>query len=220
MADPRRGHHVINNGVKDIYRDIIQKFVNTYGAAYLGKNNYSNLIDMKIINKVQSGGLPVDCVLRAAPLTNQVRQNIESGTVYTPEGQTYTNYQNAETFGMAKAFLLSKVHLLMRDICHSLKNENKMPEDLNGKIAGVRTFIIKEFARDVYVDEQARGWWEEEHGPEQDNALEGWIQEVERMIDKIAGLQIQLVVHWGQWVFRVSEGLDYILSAKLDYTHI
>ena len=29
---PRRGHHVINNGVKDIYHDIIKRFVDTFGT--------------------------------------------------------------------------------------------------------------------------------------------------------------------------------------------
>ena len=29
---PRRGHHVINNGVKDIYRDIIKSFGDTFGT--------------------------------------------------------------------------------------------------------------------------------------------------------------------------------------------
>ena len=79
--DPKRSHHVINNGVKDIYRDIIKAFVDTFNQFYLEGYSYSNLINMNIINKVQSGGLPADCVLRAAPLTDQVRKNIEKSTV-------------------------------------------------------------------------------------------------------------------------------------------
>ena len=46
--DPKRGHHVINNGVKDIYPDILKGFVDTYSKAFFGSNNYKNLGELVV----------------------------------------------------------------------------------------------------------------------------------------------------------------------------
>ena len=208
--NPRRGHHVINNGVKDIYRDIIKRFVDTFGTAYLDSNNYLNLVQLNIINEVRRGGLPADCVLRTAPLPHETKREIVENTVDTPEGEIYTNYRNAERFGRAKQILLLKVTILMRDICLSLREENKMPDDLDDKMGGLRQFITDDFNSDVFVDEQAKAWWERERGPGDADRLQNWIQQVNEMLMKIAGKgTIQLVIHWGQWAFRVSEGFRY-----------
>ena len=208
--NPRRGHHVINNGVKDIYRDIIKRFVDTFGTTYLDSNNYLNLVQLNIINEVRRGGLPVDCVLRTAPLPHETEREIVENTVYTPEGEIYKNYRNAERFGRAKQILLLKVTILMRNICLSLREENKMPDDLDDKMGGLRQFITDDFNSDVFVDEQAKAWWERERGPGDADRLQNWIQQVNEMLMKIAGEStIQLVIHWGQWAFRVSEGFRY-----------
>ena len=208
--NPRRGHHVINNGVKDIYRDIIKRFVDTFGTTYLDSNNYLNLVQLNIINEVRRGGLPADCVLRTAPLPHETKREIVENTVYTPEGEIYTNYRNAERFGRAKQILLLKVTILMRDICLSLREENKMPDDLDDKMGGLRHFISDVFNRDVFVDEQAKAWSERERSPGDADGLANWIQHVNEMLMKIAGEgTIQLVIHWGQWAFRVSEGFRY-----------
>lgn len=208
--NPRRGHHIINNGVKDIYRDIIKRFVDTFGTTYLDSNNYLNLVQLNIINEVRRGGLPVDCVLRTAPLPHETMREIIENTVYTPEREIYTNYRNAERFGRAKQILLLKVTILMRDICLSLREENKMPDDLDDKMGGLRQFITDDFNSDVFVDEQAKAWWERERGPGDADRLQNWIQQVNEMLMKIAGKgTIQLVIHWGQWAFRVSEGFRY-----------
>ena len=208
--NPRRGHHVINNGVKDIYRDIIKRFVDTFGTTYLDSNNYLNLVQLNIINEVRRGGLPVDYVLRTAPLPHETEREIVENTVYTPEREIYTNYRNAERFGRAKQILLLKVTILMRDICLSLREGNKMPDDLDDKMGGLRQFITDDFNSDVFVDEQAKAWWERERGPGDADRLQNWIQQVNEMLMKIAGKgTIQLVIHWGQWAFRVSEGFRY-----------
>ena len=102
-------------------------------------------------------GLPVDCVLRTAPLPHKTKSEIQGTTVNAPEKEIYTNYENAEAFGMAKSVLLTKVTLLMLDICRSLRDKNKMPDDLDGRMDELRQFIIEKFNRDVFVDEQAKG---------------------------------------------------------------
>ena len=208
--NPSRGHHVINNGVKDIYRDIIKRFVDTFGTTYLDSNNYLNLVQLNIINEVRMGGLPADCVLQTAPMPHETRRKIEQRTVYTPEGETYTNYRNAERFGQAKQILSFKVTILMRDICLSLREENKVPDDLDDEMGGLRHFITDDFNSDVFVDGQAKAWWERERGPGDAYRLENLIQQVNEMLMKIAGEgTLQLVRYWGQWAFRVSEGFRY-----------
>ena len=205
--DPKRGHHVINNGVKDIYPDILKRFVDNFSKAYFDSNNYENLKQLKIIKE---HGLPVDSVLRTAPLPHKTKSEIQGTTVNAPEKEIYTNYENAEAFGMAKSVLLTKVTLLMLDICRSLRDKNKMPDDLDGRMDELRQFITEKFNRDVFVDEQAKVWWEKENGPDGTKRLKNWTQQVEEMLLKIAGEgTIQLVIHWGQWAFRVSEGFRY-----------
>ena len=214
--DPKRGHHVINNGVKDIYPDILKGFVDTYSKAFFGSNNYKNLGQLGIMNE---HGLPVDCVLGVAPLPPNTHTGIQNSTVYAPGKEKHTNFGNAVKFGLAKSELLARVNLLMHDICRSLTDRKEMPNDLDEKMAELRQFISDKFNRDVFVDEQAKGWWEKERGRGGAKRLEDWTQEVERMLMKIAGEDnIQLVIHWGQWAFRVAQGFKCShVKSKVEY---
>lgn len=214
--DPKRGHHVINNGVKDIYPDILKGFVDTYSKAFFGSNNYKNLGQLGIMNE---HGLPVDCVLGVAPLPPNTHTGIQNSTVYAPGKEKHTNFGNAVKFGLAKSELLARVNLLMHDICRSLTDRKEMPNDLDEKMAELRQFISDKFNRDVFVDEQAKGWWEKERGRGGAKRLEDWTQEVERMLMKIAGEdKIQLVIHWGQWAFRVAQGFKCShVKSKVEY---
>ena len=214
--DPKRGHHVINNGVKDIYPDILKGFVDTYSKAFFGSNNYKNLGELGIMNE---HGLPVDCVLGVAPLPPNTRTGIQNSTAYAPGKEKHTNFGNAVKFGLAKLELLARVNLLMHDICTSLTDRKEMPNDLDEKMGELRQFISDKFNRDVFVDEQAKGWWEKERGRGGAKRLEDWTQEVERMLMKIAGEDnIQLVIHWGQWAFRVAQGFKCShVKSKVEY---
>lgn len=200
--DPKRGHHVINNGVKDIYPDILKGFVDTYSKAFFGSNNYKNLGELGIMNE---HGLPVDCVLGVAPLLPNTHTGIQNSTVYAPGREKHTNYGNAVKFGLAKLGLLTRVNILMHDICRSLRDRKEMPNDLDEKMGELRQFISDKFNR-----ERGRG------GAKR---LEDWTQEVERMLMKIAGEDnIQLVVHWGQWAFRVAQGFKCShVKSKVEY---
>lgn len=199
--NPKRGHHVINNDVLNIYGDIIKKFVMTFGVSYFQSNNYSDLVAKNIINK---DGLPVDCVLRTAPLQDETKRKIEESTVHFLKEFD----DNAVKFGQAKKNLLHHVTSSMRDICCSLKERKLMPKKLEKNLDQLST-SIKSFNRDVFVDKIAREEWLKEEDND-DTSLENWIHQVEVMIANIADKDtIQLVVHWGQWAFRVSEGLDH-----------
>ena len=207
LPHPKKGHHVINSDVRNIYPDIIKKFVTTFGNLFFRGNKYMNLVGKNLINE---GSLPVDCVLRKAPLPDEIDSEIDNSTVHVPSNETHTNWKNAKDYGEAKAALLCKATLLMLDICRSLRDRKKMPDDLDVKMADLRQFITNQFKRDVFVDEQAKGWWLREKGPAYAERLEEWTKEVEEMLRKIAGEgTIQLVIHWGQWAFRVSEGFTY-----------
>ena len=214
--DPKRGHHVINNGVKDIYPDILKGFVDTYSKAFFGSNNYKNLGELGIMNE---HGLPVDCVLGVAPLPPNTHTGIQNSTVYAPGKEKHRNFGNAVKFGLAKSELLARVNLLMHDICTSLTDRKEMPNDLDEKMGELRQFISDKFNRDVFVDEQAKDWWEKERGRGGAKRLEDWTQEVERMLMKIAGEdKIQLVIHWGQWAFRVAQGFKCShVKSKVEY---
>ena len=214
--DPKRGHHVINNGVKDIYPDILKGFVDTYSKAFFGSNNYKNLGELGIMNE---HGLPVDCVLGVAPLLPNTHTGIQNSTVCAPGKEKHTNYGNAVKFGWAKLELLARVNFLMYDICTSLTDRKEMPNDLDEKMGELRQFISDKFNRDVFVDEQAKGWWEKEKGRVGAKRLEEWTQQVETMLMKIAGEdKIQLVIHWGQWAFRVAQGFKCShVKSKVEY---
>ena len=210
LLDPKRGHHVINDGVRKIYVSIIKEFVKTFGTKYFGYNNYMNLVKKNFINEVKIGGLPVDCVLRKAPLSEETDSGIKNCTVYIPEEERNTEDKNAEVFGEAKYALLQKVHEIMREICRSLKKSKKMPNDLDVRMKELRQLIDEKCNRKVFVDEQAKDLWQKGKGPADAERLEKWTEEVEEMFRKIAGEgTIQLVIHWGQWAFRVSEGFAY-----------
>ena len=221
LPDPTKCYPAIYNDTRDLYSKIIRDFVETFGDVYLHSNTYEDLISKKIINEVLRGGLPVDCVLRAAPLTDQVREIIEQSTVYTPDGRVYDNYEDFEGFVRAKTALSVRVGAVMRDILKSLKNERKMPENLRPGMQRIRDVITKKFIREkVFVDTLANEWWREERREDKIavKMLDDAILKVVEMMKRIAGLEtIQLVVHWGQWAFRVSEGLDHIESKKLVY---
>ena len=192
--------------MKDIYPDILKRFVDNFSKTYFDNNNYKNLKQLKIIKEY---GLPVDCVLRTAPLPHKTKSEIQGTTVDAPEKEIYTNYENAETFGAAKSALLTKVTLLMRDICRSLRDKNKMPDDLDGRMNELRQFITEKFNRNVFVDEQAKVWWEKENGPDGTKRLENWTQQVEEMLLKIAGEgTIQLVMQFGTMGFSCVRGIQ------------
>ena len=207
---PKRGHHVINNGVIKIYRDIIKGFVNKIAINYFQGHSYMELVEKNLINEANRGGLPVDCVLRTAPLPHETVSGIESSTVNPRKDKKYTEDKNAEVFGQAKQVLLVKVHLIMREIFLSLIERKKMPDNLDVRMRELRQFIDHQFNREVFVDEQAKGLWQRGKGSADAEMLEKWTKEVEEMLRKIAGEgTIQLVIHWGQWAFRVSEGFTY-----------
>ena len=60
---------------------------------------------------------------------------------------------------------------------------------------------------------------EKERGRGGAKRLEDWTQEVERMLMKIAGEdKIQLVIHWGQWAFRVAQAFKCShVKSKVEY---
>ena len=105
---PLRGHNVINNGVKDIYRNVIKRYFDTviYIYIYIYIYNIRLYVYKRIsitisINKVEKGGLPADCILWTAPLPHETKIKIRESAVYVPEKEIYRNHRKAERFGRA-----------------------------------------------------------------------------------------------------------------------
>lgn len=49
--EPKRGHHVINNGVKRIFHDIIEKFFQEHMGRIFHENTYEDLVKDGVINE-------------------------------------------------------------------------------------------------------------------------------------------------------------------------
>ena len=116
---------------------------------------------------------------------------------------------------MAKIVLLTRVNFLILDIYKSLKKNNEMPENISKEVQKLSEMITKRFIdSSVYVDHQALDWRKEEIGPTGAERLTKTFnnckKKVNEMFKNIADKDgIQLVIHWGQWAFRVRQGLFF-----------
>ena len=211
--EPKQGHHVINKGVLNIYHDIIKKFIEDHKKDIFNDKNYGELKQNNVIID-GSSGLPTDFLLRTNPLPD-VRGVITTMTVDTPSSEKHTD-RNDEAFGRAKIVLLTCVHSLMLSIYRSLKENNEMPENISDKVQQLSDIITGSFIdqhdqREVYVDRQAFRWREKEKGSDKfKKSFEDCRKKVNKMFQNIADKDgIQLVIHWGQWAFRVRQGLFF-----------
>ena len=81
QGDPKRGHHVINNGVRKVLPNIIKEFL------LLNKNYFSGLC---LIQLAKQGHVSTSSTVDASytrPLPPEVDQFIQKTAVYTPQGE-------------------------------------------------------------------------------------------------------------------------------------
>lgn len=227
---PLQGHHIINKDCITLYKKILEVFVDKdVDNIFYGKS-FGFLKEKHIIN---DKFLPNGFVLQENPL-QEVANEITEMTADEP--QDYARQKgnkevdkNAENYGVAKVTLLRDVHSIMSDICSNAKKNKEKTEELSSekdsdeaqgdkdvykKIEKLSSTIEEFFtSKEVYIDLRALHWRKKELGETKFDEITKFNlckERVEKLFKDIAHEEgIQLVVHWGQWAFRVSEGLRY-----------
>lgn len=154
----KKGHHVINKGVNDLYKDIIEKF---FGKIWT-EITYEELRNRKIIRK---DGLP-DCrLLRSHDIPKEIKLNIDKMKVEKPDDKGYDD-ENARDFGCAKIALLACVHCVMLDVHISITSKKK-PFFYCSKLKHLKKLItsclIGKNEHGVYVDSKVKKQWDKEN---------------------------------------------------------
>ena len=161
--EPKRGHHVINNGVKRIFQDIIEKFFQEHkDRIFLGKT-YEDLVNDGVINKKETPNL-----MRSHDqlLPSDVSAQIETMVAYTPTEETHTD-ANDMRFGISKVVLSYAVTQIIFYVCTFPEEAGGMPDPSEGfrhvmeSMIAIIAFINGKLTErgDVYVDNQALKWW-------------------------------------------------------------
>lgn len=215
--EPYQGHHVLNKGCLTLYRDIIEKFVRgDEGKTVFGEVSYDDLKKRGIIN---DKGLPSDFVLQTDPL-EKVAKDIEKMTVFKPKDVEHDKRlqdENADVFGCANLLILDSVHSIMSNIFKKMKNNENGEVPISKQIKTLESKINIIIARESYIDSRALDWQKSEAAKKKETAFQMTFVEckgkVRQLFRDIANKrEMQLVMHWGLWAFRVSEGL------RLGYT--
>lgn len=160
---PKRGHHVINKGVINLYKDIIKNFFNVLGGEeehFTKGINYGELESRGIIDE---HGPPSDDFLQSCDIPDKIKCKTDSMTVEQPGNEPHYD-KNAQEFDCAKIAPLTGVNCVMLDIHKSLTDRGEMPESFEEKLTCVRNItkiLIEKNEHGVYVDSEAKLWWYE-----------------------------------------------------------
>ena len=208
--DPKKGHHVINKGVNDLYKDIFKFFFYEYGdkEKYLTKGiNYNALRNSK---KVDEHCIPTGD-LGLFDIPSRIKEKIDWMTVKKPNNIEEYNNSNAKEFSCAKIVLLACVHCVMLDVHIALTKRKKMPARFDEKLTFMRNitiaYLIKENGDGVYVDNTAKEWWISEN-PREVEVFKMCKESVERFLENIA-VNFDLVIRWGLWVYQMGKKLRF-----------
>ena len=207
--DPKKGHHVINKGVNDLYKDILKSFFDEFGD----KKNYLtmgiNYNEFKNSMNVDEHRIPTED-LGPYDIPGHIKVKIDCMTVKKPHNNvTYIN-SNAKEFSCAKIVLLACVHCVMLDIHIALTKRKQMPARFDEKLTFMgnitTAYLIKKNGDGVYVDNTAKNWWISEN-PREVEVFEECKESVEVFLENIAG-NFKLVILWGIWVYRMGKKED------------
>ena len=200
VDDIEKGHHVINRGVNDLYKDIFKFFFKEFGdkEKYLTKGiNYKAL---KKSENVDKHCIPTED-LGLYDIPGNIKTKIDCMKV-----KRYEN-SNAKEFSCAKIVLLACVHCVMLNIHIALTMRKKMPARFDEKLTFMRNittaYLIKKNGDGVYVDNTAkkclirinRGGVE---------VFEECKKTVESFLGNIAD-NFDFVILWGIWVYRMEK---------------
>ena len=199
-GDLKKGHHVINRGVNDLYKDIFKFFFKEFGdkEKYLTKGiNYNALKKSENVDKhcIPNGDLGL------CDIPDDIKTKIDWMRV-----KNYKN-SNAKEFSCAKIVLLACVHCVILDVHIALTKRKKMPARFDEKLTFMRNittaYLIKKNGDGVYVDNTAkkclirinRGGVK---------VFEECKKTVESFLGNIAD-DVDFVILWGIWVYRMGK---------------
>lgn len=194
--EPKKGHHVINKGVNDLYKDIIKKFFeNIWHPTAISEYSPPSLKKRRMI----------DAFLLTDPLNDRIKDKISKMTAERPNGVGYEN-KNALKFSCAKIALLACVHRMMLDIRNHLQSrEDPMPQRIDHYLQCLRNLINNEIINKddhgVYVDSEVKRWWDRKN-PDKVEVFEECKTSIDFFLKNIAD-DFNLVMFWGQWLYRL-----------------
>ena len=209
--EPKKGHHVVNKGVNDLHKDIIKSFFeNFWSLDDEGISTSPTIIRECVVKKdgmiFHISKHTINSFLLTDPLTDIIKDKINKMTAEKPNDVEYKN-ENAREFSCAKLVLLACVHCVMLDIHRRLQNREGMPDPINDYLKSLREIInnkiIEKGDYGVYVDSKVKQWWEAKN-PGEVKVFKDCEKSVKRFFGNIAE-NFELVIHWGQWFYRLKE---------------
>ena len=150
--DPKRGHHVINNGVRRIHPKIIDAFLE-HNANYFDGQSFEILVEHGFIepemNIYQS---------HERPFNEEDDEFIQTTVAFTPGGEIHRDINDVE-YGTLTGALRVGVSHYMTSLFHMRVRQTPMPRP-EQEVAVAITFVAYEMnSNEVYVDRQALEWW-------------------------------------------------------------
>lgn len=189
----KKGHHVINKGVNDLYKDIIKKF---FGKIWT-EITYEELRNRNIIGE---DGLP-DCrLLRSYDICKEIKFEIDKMRVEKPDDEGYDG-ENARDFGCAKIALLACVHCAMLDVHISIPSKRKSYFyycKLKHLKKLITSHLIGKNDHGVYVDSKVKEQWDKEN-PDEVQVFKKCKSSVDYFLKGMAD-HPHLVTSLGMWV--------------------
>ena len=212
--EPKRGHHVINNGVIKIIPDIIKRFLEEFQDEIFLANSYQELVDQNIITPYATPKL-MSMLNGDEPWHEGVCAQIEQMKAYTPKGETHTD-QNDKEFGVFNAALIEAVVGMVYRVFISVEKPGEVldfSEKMQSLIKLINSATVGE--RENYVDYQALDWWLAE-GDRHDQ-----MKQFTRCRDEVKNM-LDSLVHWtpgilGREIFDIHRRLieSYNLQPRL-----
>ena len=199
--DPKRGHHVINNGVRKVFQKIIESFLE-HNAHYFNGESFEEL--------VQQGHILQDMIVFQSyghPLNEEDDHFIQNTVAFTPEGQVHA-YANDIAYSAHMCALRVAVVFYMNSLF--LVNVRNRPMGHPEQVAaGTITALINEInATRVYVDTQALEWWLATGGNELQ--FDEVCDSVANMFQALTQQQANVIGVWVQDLFQAYQTLHNI----------
>lgn len=188
----KKGYHVINKGVNDLYKDIIKTFYDKFFP-------FSRFLDNGFIR----------IILLSDPLTDTIKEKIDKMRVENPNSANHDN-ENAREFSCFKIALLACVLCVMQDIYENLKDRKKMPARFYQDLKCLRKIINKAFIERknhwVFVDSKAKERWVYENSSKVE-VFEECEKSVKVFLKNIAD-NFKLVIHWAHRFYRLKNFIE------------